>query len=126
MKLRLFLPAIDRPGPGMSCGWMLFDARGDVLREGTSAIDDIPNAGAAEAVLPAQRVLFARLRLPRVNAATIRELLPFAVEDRLLADPSHIHAVPGQKNARGETLVAVVDREWLQAMRASVVDAGFT
>ena len=38
------------------------------------------------------------------------------VEDRLLADPSHIHAVAGSTNERDETVVAVVDREWLQSM----------
>jgi general secretion pathway protein L len=77
-----------------------------------------------EAVLPASRVLFARLKLPRVNAATIRELLPFAVEDRLLADPAQIHAVPGATNAAGETLVAVVDRAWLSATLGALSRAG--
>ncbi len=69
------------------------------------------------------------LRAPqasRVNQATIRELLPFAVEDRLLADPSHIHAIAGDKAASGETLVAVVDREWLRAMLNALDDAGLT
>jgi len=50
-----------------------------------------------------------------VGSATLRELLPFAVEYRLLADPSRIHAVAGRADARGETLVAVIDREWLLA-----------
>jgi len=124
MKLRLFLPAIDRPAPDMSCAWRLFDAHGSVLREGTSPLGDIPHAGSVEAVLPAQRVLFARLRLPRVNAATIRELLPFAVEDRLLADPAQIHAVAGATHANGETVVAVVDREWMKGMVDALARAG--
>jgi general secretion pathway protein L len=81
-------------------------------------------AGEAELVLPAARVLFARLRLPRVNAATIRELLPFAVEDRLVADPAHIHAVAGTSGANGETVVAVVDRDWFQAALDAAEHAG--
>jgi general secretion pathway protein L len=64
------------------------------------------------------------LKLPKVSPATIRELLPFAVEDRLLADPSHIHAVAGAKDARGETIVAVIDRQWLQAMLDAAARAG--
>src|SRR4051812_41024019 len=102
MKLRVFLPATDRLEPATRVGWVLLDARGAVLREGTAPLAETPRADHVEAVLPSERVLFARLALPKVNATTIRELLPYAVEDRLLADPAHIHAVPGPRNARGE------------------------
>ncbi len=124
MKLRIFLPAVERPDPALRFAWKLFDARGAPLREETTPLADVPRAGIVEAVLPAERVLFARLKLPRVNAATIRELLPYAVEDRLLADPAHIHAVAGRTNAHGETIVAVIDREWLQAMLRALAAAG--
>ncbi|HET9580908.1 MAG TPA: type II secretion system protein GspL [Usitatibacter sp.] len=124
MKLRIFLPAIDRPAADTRFAWKLFDTREAVLREGASPLAELPRASAVEAVLPAQRVLFARLRLPRVNAATIRELLPYAVEDRLLADPAHIHAVAGATNERGETVVAVVDRDWLATMIGALRRAG--
>jgi general secretion pathway protein L len=116
MKLRIFLPPIERPEPTTRFAWKLFDAREGLRREDFSLLADIPRADEIEAVLPAERVLFARLKLPKVNAATIREILPYAVEDRLLADPSHIHAVAGATNARGETVVAVIDRDWLRAM----------
>ncbi|HXN16533.1 MAG TPA: type II secretion system protein GspL, partial [Usitatibacter sp.] len=116
MKLRIFLPATERPEAGARFAWMLFDAHHALLRQDVSTLAEIPPAEEVEAIVPASRVLFARLKLPRVNPATIRELLPFAVEDRLLADPSHIHAVAGRVNARGETVVAVLDREWLKAM----------
>jgi general secretion pathway protein L len=124
MKLRVFLPASDRLDTSQRIAWMLFDSRRVLLREDATPLADIPRADEVEAVLPASRVLFARLQLPKVNAATIRELLPFAVEDRLLADPSHIHAVAGSTDARGETLVAVVDREWLRAMLDALAAAG--
>src|SRR5687767_3712071 len=123
MKLRVFLPSTERPDPAERCAWKLFDMRGELRREGEGIAGDMPRAKELELVLPAERVLFARLKLPKVNAATIRELLPFAVEDRLLADPSHIHAVAGSKNARGDTVVAVVDRNWLQA-RMDALEAG--
>ena len=116
MKLRIFLPAVERPDASTRFAWMLFDDRRAILREGTTTLDEVPRAERAEAVLPSARVLFARLKLPRVSATTIRELLPYAVEDRLLADPAHIHAVAGKTRRAGETLVAVIDREWLRAM----------
>ena len=124
MKLRVFLPVAESPAARPPLAWILRDARGDVLRRERTPLDDLPRVDEVEAVLHAERVLFARLKLPRVNAATIRELLPYAVEDRLLADPSHIHAVAGPRNARGETLVAVVDREWLADWMRALGRAG--
>jgi general secretion pathway protein L len=124
MKLRIFLPASDSLDASARLAWMLFDARHALLRQGVSPLAEMPRADEVEAMLPAERVLFARLRLPKVSAATIRELLPYAVEDRLLADPAHIHAVAGPTSARGETVVAVVDREWLQRMVQVLTRAG--
>ena len=124
MKLRIFLPASDHPESATVFPWKLFDARNELLREDVSTLAEAPRASEVEAVVPAERVLFARLKLPKVNAATIRELLPYAVEDRLLADPSHIHAVAGARNAHGETVVAVVDREWLRTALDTLARAG--
>src|SRR4051812_18006717 len=124
MKLRVFLPPVERPEPNTRFAWMLFDGRRGVLREGTSVLAEIPRGDEIEAVLPSSRVLFARLKPPKGSPATIRELLPYAVEDRLLADPSHIHAVAGAKGSKGETIVAVIDREWLQAMMNAMTRAG--
>ena len=125
MLLRLLVPAVDHPGADTPFAWSLVDGRGAILREGTTPLAGVPRADSVEAVLPATRVLFARLALPKVSAATIRELLPFAVEDRLLDDPAKIHAVPGATNWRGETLVAVVDRTWLADSLALLARAGF-
>ena len=124
MKLRVFLPATDRLDPATGIAWRLFDARHETLRQESTSLADMPRVDSVEAIVPAERVLFARLKLPRVNAATIRELLPYAVEDRLLADPTHIHAVAGRTNASGETIVAVVDREWLGGMVEALDRAG--
>jgi general secretion pathway protein L len=121
MKVRVFIPAADAFD---TARFALLDARGTVLREDIAAIAQIPRADEAEVILPASRVLFARLKLPRVNAATIRELLPFAVEDRLLGDPAHIHAVAGRRDASGDTTVAVVDRDWFARALETLRRAG--
>jgi general secretion pathway protein L len=124
MKLRVFLSASERTESNARFAWMLLGARGELLREDTTPLSETPRADECEAVVPAERVLFARLKLPRVNAATIRELLPYAVEDRLVADPAHIHAVAGGRTAQGETIVAVVDRQWLHAALDTLARAG--
>jgi len=120
MKLRLFVPPAERPDASAHWPWLLLDARGDVLRSEATPLAGVPRADAVELVLPASRVLFARLRLPKVGGATLKELLPYAVEDRLLADPANIHVVAGSTDARGETLVAVIDREWLDNVVAAL------
>lgn len=125
MILRLLAPATDHPGPDAAFAWTLASGAGAVLREGRSPLAEVPRADRVELVLPASRVLFARLALPKVSAGTLRELLPFAVEDRLLDDPSQAHAVTGAVNARGETLVAVVDRRWLGALLGVLRATGF-
>lgn len=124
MILRLLVPAVDHPGADTPFAWSLGDGRGQATREATTPLAGVPRTGTVEAILPVSRVLFARLKLPKVNTATLRELLPFAVEDRLLADPAQAHAVPGATNARGETLVAVVDKAWLAETLALLERAG--
>jgi general secretion pathway protein L len=124
MKLRIFVPADDHADGSARWPWMLLDGRNELAREGTTPPAQMPRADRVELVLPAARVLFARLALPRVGSATLRELLPFAVEDRLLADPARIHAVAGRVDRRGETLVAVIDREWLLAKVRTLRAAG--
>ena len=124
MRLRVFLPPSERIDAATRAEWTLFDARGKVLREDATALDAAPRADDVEAIVPASRVLFARLALPKVNAATIRELLPYAVEDRLVADPAHIHAVAGRRDPGGETTVAVVDRNWLAAALDTLARTG--
>jgi general secretion pathway protein L len=121
--LRVFLPASDRPDSSAALRWVLLERR-EAVRDGACDVAAMPQADEVEAILPASRVLFARLKLPRVGDATIRELLPFAVEDRLLADPAQIHAVAGPTDPHGDTAVAVVDRAWLQRMIGMLADAG--
>jgi general secretion pathway protein L len=122
-RLRLFLPESERLDAAGPLRWRLLERRGSV-RDGRSTLAELPGADEVEAILPASRVLFARLKLPRVSDATIRELLPFAVEDRLLADPAQIHAVAGRTDAGGDTTVAVVDRAWLAAVLRALDAAG--
>jgi len=121
--LRIFVPAAERLDATSEARWLLLDRR-SVLREGRSTPARMPRADEVEAILPASRVLSARLALPRVSDTTIRELLPFAVEDRLLADPAQIHAVAGSTDERGETLVAVVDRTWLDGLLQWIAEGG--
>ena len=65
MKLRIFLPAAERLDADDALRVDALRRARQLLREGTSPLAEIPRADDVEAVLPAARVLFARLKLPK-------------------------------------------------------------
>lgn len=118
----------DEPGDnpavaGRSAAWVLREARGRILSAGNNSFADMPTADRIDVVIPASRVLFTRVNLPPANAAKTRQLLPFAIEDKLLANPESIHAVAGAREASGETPVAVVDKSWVNQVMGRLLEA---
>ena len=113
----------DEPGAnpavaGRSADWVLREPRGRILSAGNNAFAEMPAADRVDVVVPASRVLFTRVNLPPANAAKTRQLLPFAIEDKLLANPETIHAVAGTREENGDTPVAVVDKTWVNQVMA--------
>jgi general secretion pathway protein L len=80
---------------------------------------ELPRGERVDAILPAALVLTTEIKLPPARGQKLRQLLPFAVEERLLTDPEAIHAAAGPRQLSGLTPVVVVDKAWLTA----VIDA---
>jgi general secretion pathway protein L len=113
----IFPPAHADPiGADTPFDWVLAGTAGEVLRTGTDTLSHIPRAKRTCLALPACRVLFTELALPPVSSAKLAALLPFAVEDKLMSDPATIHAVAAPTRSAAESIVAVVDKRWLQGM----------
>jgi general secretion pathway protein L len=74
----------------------------------------LPPAREVRVVLAATQVLQTLVDLPR--RGRWQEALPFALEDRLLGDPEHLHVAAGAALAGGLTPVLAVDRQWLAAI----------
>lgn len=72
--------------------------------------------------LEAGRVLYVETPLPSVSTAKRNALLRYAIEDKLSADPTAIHAVIVGKSSyqTGQTIVAAIDGNWLSAMLATL------
>lgn len=104
--------------------WTLFSAAGDALRSGTDCPDAMPRAERVWAIVPAGRVLFTELPLPPVSQSRLDELLPFAVEDKLMSDPAAIVAVAGPARRDQHRVVAVTDKAWLGGALASLAKSG--
>ena len=87
---------------------------------------DIPVPPGARVLLcvPGEHVRIHRLQLPARNRRQFMAALPYALEEKLLRDPSEYHFVPlGRANASGNISIAVTEhsrmREWLEIAGAN-------
>ncbi len=131
MHLILQLPAGHSTAPSAApCTWRLLDRSGNLLREGAGAPADAPRGDRLTVTIPANRVLYAELKLPPVSASRLQTLLPFAIEDKLMSDPATILALAGPAAGEGSRaglrVVAVVDKPWLMETLRSLRSAGLS
>ena len=104
--------------------WALARPDGTLAREGESPIADLPSAKQTTLVVAASRVLLTAARLPRRGARRVRHALAYAIEDQLTSDPESVHAVAAGAPRDDHQSIAVIEREWLQALLASFASAG--
>lgn len=88
---------------------------GELQRNGTGQLGDLPSADRVDIIVPASLVLFTEVKLPPVRGQKLRQLLPYAVEEKILSDPDQVQVAAGARDEAGMTRVAVVDRAWLDA-----------
>jgi general secretion pathway protein L len=89
---------------------------GELQRSGVAAPAELPRADQVEIIVPASLVLFTEVKLPPVRGQKLRQLLPFAVEEKILSDPDQVQVATGLRDADGFTRVAIVDRAWLDGV----------
>ena len=88
---------------------------GELQRNGTGQLGDMPRADRVDIIVPASLVLFTEVKLPPVRGQKLRQLLPFAVEEKILSDPDQVQVAAGARDDAGMTRVGIVDRAWLDA-----------
>ncbi len=114
--LQIYLPesgiANDRE---LALRYVLRNNAGEMQRTGTGQLADLPHADRVDIIVPASLVLFTEVKLPPVRGQKLRQLLPFAVEEKILSDPAQVQVAAGSRDDAGVTRVAVVDRAWLEA-----------
>jgi general secretion pathway protein L len=99
--------------PEVPLPWCRIGARGEALDSGEAAVSALPAADACELIVPAELVLLTKARLPHGRKEKLRPLLPYAIEDKLGADPDSVHVAAGPLLGDGQTVLAVVDKAWL-------------
>ena len=98
---------------------------GELQRSGSAAPAELPRADQVEIIVPASLVLFTEVRLPPVRGQKLRQILPFAVEEKILSDPGQVQVATGLRDAQGMTRVAILDRAWLDSVCDRLRQLGF-
>lgn len=114
----------ETPGSETSFAWLLRGSDGTTTRTGKGALDALPAAATCRIVVPAGRVLLSSVQLPAQNRKKFMQALPYAVEDRIMADPESVHVAAGEVQENGEMPVAIVDRAWLSQLLESLRGKG--
>lgn len=82
-----------------------------------------PGAAAPRVLVPGTAVTLLAAQLPARPGRALAQLLPYALEERVVGEVDELHFVPGARQSDGSMLVGVVARrrmdDWLQALRAA-------
>lgn len=100
--------------------WLLRGEDGKPMRGGQGTLDAMPAAAQCHIIVPASRVLLSSVQLPAQNRKKFMQALPYAVEDRIMADPESVHVAAGEAQENGEMPVAIVARAWLRQVLDSL------
>lgn len=131
MLLEIYIPEAWEPASpergeadGGSFFWQLREAQGRVARSGQGTLGALPQAEHCRVILPAGRLTLSFVRPPAHNRKKFMQALPYAVEDRIMADPETVHVAAGPVLANGDMPVAIVARVWLRALLETLRGAG--
>lgn len=123
--LRIHIPSSwPDAEPDATLPWCRLGSRGERLDAGSATLAALPRTEACELVIPAELVLLTHATLPRGSRQKMRQLLPYAIEDKLVNDPDAVHVAAGAARADGQIALAAVDKAWLARVLARLDAAG--
>jgi general secretion pathway protein L len=106
--------------------WCALDEAGE-RRPGSGALADAASLAVGRRVIllvPGEHVLLTRAQVPLRARARAAAAVPWALEDRLVADVETLHFALGGLDAGGEWSVAVIEREYLETWLQACTEAG--
>ncbi|MGH8771132.1 MAG: type II secretion system protein GspL [Burkholderiales bacterium] len=120
-ELKIYVPE-SWSGKNDPCLWALANSAGPTAR-GENRFTEMPKADETSLIAPATRVLLLEAKLPKGKRKQLRQALPFAVEDKITADPETIHVAAGSTRTDGNTPLAVIDKYWLRRVLDALAEA---
>ncbi len=129
--LRIFVHHVDQQLDSLRFEWLLFGATGQVIRQGSDALNELPIADYTEVVVPADWVSFTEATLPAGNRKRVLDALPYLIEEHLMASPETVHVVAtesftGNKVALSSTILASIDKQKLNDVLKYLKHCGIT
>lgn len=123
--LQLYIPEQGLPAEGeVMIRFAQRSKTGELLKSGEMPLSELPRGDRVEALLPASAVLCTEVKLPPVRGQRLRQMLPFAIEEKLLTDPETMHVAAGPRQLSGLTPVVAVEKRWLQGVVEHLQRAG--
>lgn len=104
--------------------WVTLGKSGETLASGTGDLAQAPVKGPCEVVLASDLVTLARVAAPASQRKRLGSALRFLAEELALPDPEQLHVAATPGPVRDSLCLAIVDRQWLQALLAKLSGAG--
>lgn len=125
MAEHLFI-RIDEPAG--TCSSLVLDAEGRAVRRTLEgALEDVAAGAEGRRVVllvPGPDVLTARVELPPMSPARMRQTLPYALEDQFAEDIDRLHFASARRLPSGEVPVSAVARERLETWLGRLAELG--
>ena len=106
--------------------WATLGQGGELLEAGAGNLDQSPVKGACEVVLASELVTLDTVSAPPSQQRRLGSALRFLAEELALPDPEQLHVVATPGPARNSLCIAIVDRQWLQALLKRLQSAGLS
>lgn len=138
--LQLFIDAAW-PEHHADCAWQLLNETGRLIESGRSEpihwpgvvspgraaprpVEPVQAQPICQLILSSDQAVLLKVNLPAGSAGRQREVIAFALEDRLLEDADHYHLALGAHHSDGRTDVVAIARQRLRTLTASLATAG--
>ena len=106
--------------------WVTLGQGGDVLAVGAGNLEQSPVKGTCEVVLASDLVTLDTVAAPPSQQRRLGSALRFLAEELALPDPEQLHVTATPGPTRNSLCLAIVDRQWLQALLARLEGAGLS
>ena len=124
MSTRLFVRLErDTAVPGARSPWILRDARGQALGQGSDAPSALPKAGEIVGVIAHDAIVIRSVQLPPGRRARTAVALAAAMEPYLLSDARANYVLLLAEARNGSSVLAAVARGWIDACLAAFAAA---